>query len=622
MGRRGQTAQGGHQVILALLLTVSIMLVAPASGQTPAPEAPNSADLVDPDCPRDTDPPADPALAEDSPAAEDAALVEEPDGVCPPDEGSDPPGDGPNPPGDGSNPPGDGPSPPGDGPGPPPDGPDAGPGPSSPDVNPPPDAPAGAPQGQPESPVVPGVPVSPRQPDGGDRSDPRKKDARVRQRDRDESSGGAYAEPRDVLRPKRRHAGSRRNSSTALDDAKLPDLLPGLSNFGGVPDFVARGSSVPRYLRGIYQAAEARYGIRWEVLAAINEIETYYGRNLNISSAGAVGWMQFMPGTWRAYGTDANGDGVKDPYDPEDAIFSAARYLKASGYADDVRGALFAYNHAGWYVEDVLERARRIAAENVSLPVARRLDQEFATRLARVAARAGIRWELTLAVLRVRGMDGAVPATRAELRKLVRRLVRLGARTDPRGALRRLAKAELSGAALGPRLLRREPTFVERVIALTHYNRAVGREGLVRGLGAVKEELTRRVLASNRLAIYPGGRADIAKGVTDVHVLLLLSYLSSRYHEVTVTSLTTGHSLLTASGNVSAHSYGRAVDIAALNGTSILGHQEPGGPTELLLRRILLLPAELEPKQLISLFALGGPSFALEDHADHVHAGY
>jgi hypothetical protein len=258
----------------------------------------------------------------------------------------------------------------------------------------------------------------------------------------------------------------------------------------------------------------------------------------------------------------------------------------------------------------------------VSLPAARRLDPAFATRLARVAARAGIRWELTLAVLRVQGMDGAVPATRAQLRKLVRRLVRLGARTNPRGALRRLAKAELSGAALGPRLLAREPTFVKRVIALAHYNRAVGREGLVRGLGAVKEELARRVLASRRLAIYPGGRADIAKGVTDVRVLLLLSYLSSRYHEVTVTSLTTGHGLLTASGNVSAHSYGRAVDIAALNGTPILGHQEPGGSTEQALRRILLLPAELEPKQLISLFELGGPSFALADHADHVHAGY
>jgi hypothetical protein len=332
--------------------------------------------------------------------------------------------------------------------------------------------------------------------------------------------------------------------------------------------------------------------------------------------------MQFMPGTWRAYGTDANGDGVKDPYDPEDAIFSAARYLRASGYANDVHAALFAYNHAGWYVEDVLARARRIAAENVSLPAARRLDAVFAARLARMTARAGIPWELTLAVLRVRGRDGEVPATTAQLRGLVRRLVLLGARTDSRGAVGRLAKAKPSALELGPRLLKREPTFVERVVAIAHYNKAVGHAGLVGGVEAVRGRLARRVLASRRLAIYPGGRADIANGLTDVRVLLLLSYLSSRYREVTVTSLTTGHSLFTASGNVSAHSYGRAVDIAALNGTPILGHQEQGGLTERALWKILLLPAELEPKELISLYALGGPSFALADHADHVHAGY
>ena len=100
--------------------------------------------------------------------------------------------------------------------------------------------------------------------------------------------------------------------------------------------------------------------MRWEVLAAINEIETDYGRNLNISSAGALGWMQFMPATWKAYGVDANRDGRKDPFNPVDAIFAAARYLKAAGAADDLRRAIFAYNHADWYVESVLMRARLI----------------------------------------------------------------------------------------------------------------------------------------------------------------------------------------------------------------------------------------------------------------------
>ena len=93
---------------------------------------------------------------------------------------------------------------------------------------------------------------------------------------------------------------------------------------------VIEGFGVPIFLLPIYQAAGTEYGIRWEVLAAINEIETDYGRNLNLSSAGAEGWMQFMPTTWKDYGLDANRDGQKDPYNPVDAIFSAARYLDAA----------------------------------------------------------------------------------------------------------------------------------------------------------------------------------------------------------------------------------------------------------------------------------------------------
>ena len=118
---------------------------------------------------------------------------------------------------------------------------------------------------------------------------------------------------------------------------------------------------VPVFLLPIYQAAGIQYGVRWEVLAAINEIETDYGRNLNVSSAGALGWMQFMPSTWRQYGIDANKDGKKDPYNPVDAIFAAARYLKAAGYEKDVRRSIFAYNHADWYVDSVMLRARLIA---------------------------------------------------------------------------------------------------------------------------------------------------------------------------------------------------------------------------------------------------------------------
>src|SRR5262249_29628065 len=104
--------------------------------------------------------------------------------------------------------------------------------------------------------------------------------------------------------------------------------------------------SIPPFLVPIYFAAGRAYRVPWNVLAGINQIETDFGRNLNVSSAGALGWMQFMPATWARYGVDASGDGLADPYNPVDAIYAAARYLAASGAATDLRGAILAYNHA------------------------------------------------------------------------------------------------------------------------------------------------------------------------------------------------------------------------------------------------------------------------------------
>ena len=69
--------------------------------------------------------------------------------------------------------------------------------------------------------------------------------------------------------------------------------------------------------------------------------------------------MQFIPSTWEAYGVDANNDGRKDPYNPVDAICAAARYLNAAGGEEDLRTAIFAYNHADWYVDEVLLYARQ-----------------------------------------------------------------------------------------------------------------------------------------------------------------------------------------------------------------------------------------------------------------------
>jgi photosystem II stability/assembly factor-like uncharacterized protein len=114
----------------------------------------------------------------------------------------------------------------------------------------------------------------------------------------------------------------------------------------------------PPFLLPIYLAAAQRYAVPWQVLAAINEVESDYGFDLSVSSAGAEGWMQFLPAEWSAFGVDANGAGVRDPYNPADAIFAAARYLQAAGAAHDLRGAIYAYNHSSAYVESVLLRAR------------------------------------------------------------------------------------------------------------------------------------------------------------------------------------------------------------------------------------------------------------------------
>ena len=110
-------------------------------------------------------------------------------------------------------------------------------------------------------------------------------------------------------------------------------------------------------LHGIWEQAGAAYGIPWQVLAAINKIESNFGQNMGPSSAGAVGWMQFMPSTWLRWGVDADGDGIADPWNATDAVYAAARYLAAAGGQTDISRGVFAYNHADWYVREVLDLA-------------------------------------------------------------------------------------------------------------------------------------------------------------------------------------------------------------------------------------------------------------------------
>jgi hypothetical protein len=240
-------------------------------------------------------------------------------------------------------------------------------------------------------------------------------------------------------------------------------------------------------------------------------------------------------------------------------------------------------------------------------PPAARLKLSFARSLVRYSRLAHVDWALVLATLRAEGHNGRVPAGATGLHTLAFKLSGFGGRANAWAA----ALAYSSDTSLA-----------DRVVALRHYYRAVGLASLVNGLVSQKGDLQDRALHDQRLQIYPGGRQDVANGHVDVRVLALMLYLAETYHQVTVSCLISGHHLYARPGVVSAHIYGRAVDIAALRDTSIFGHQAPGGITEQAVRSILMLPGGMLPAQVISLLGMGGPSFALANHYDHIHVGY
>jgi hypothetical protein len=210
-------------------------------------------------------------------------------------------------------------------------------------------------------------------------------------------------------------------------------------------------------------------------------------------------------------------------------------------------------------------------------------------------------------VLRAEGAHDRVPATVRELNSLARGLRQRGAVDNEWNAV-----LALSGRS----------SFADRAVALARYNRAVGLEALVDGLEAAKDRLTRQTLADPRAHIYGPGRDDLENGRIDIRVIVLIRYVAESYGEVTVSSLFSGHRKYARPGVVSAHISGHAVDISSVGGVSILGHQQPGSVTEKAVSSILMLPVEVQPRQVISLLGLGGPSFPLSDHANHIHVGY
>ena len=592
--------------------------------------------------------------------------------------------------------------------------------------------------------------------------------------------------------------------------------LPGAAAIG-VPNFFIDKFRIPPFLLPIYQAAGIEYGIRWEVLAGINEIETDYGRNLNVSSAGALGWMQFMPSTWKQYGVDANHDGKKDPFNPVDAIFAAARYLKAAGADSDIRQAIFAYNRADWYVDSVLMRARLIGGTPADLvgsltgltqghfPVSAKAtyaddlsERQINAKIARGrnaampieanTSRRGINIYAKAGSAAIATQDGRVVKigktkrlgqfiqiqdvygntyTYAQLEKVAvayavpkaekvskaqvakelglpkkdpkpTQAASAGSQPKAASAKKRAAPAAAAHTASAKvsvvgstqvnvskerafanpsrpasykqggeeQLLNREfqaggtsyQAQFTKVLGLDAKNVAIkklkvgskvvagtilGRVGKTQkhvashllfevrpaGKGAPridpkpildgwkllestaiyraagknpffgpdaknpsigqillmsKESLQRRVLTDSRIQVYGCGRTDIRAGNIDRRVLATLEFLSASGLKPTVTALECGHSLMTASGNISEHSSGSAVDIAAINGIPILGHQGEGSITDMTIRRLLTLQGTMKPHQIISLMTFDGAdnTLSLPDHDDHIHVGF
>jgi Transglycosylase SLT domain len=623
--------------------------------------------------------------------------------------------------------------------------------------------------------------------------------------DRDRHRGPAGAGDRKPIEPPpiRKQDGrpTRSNPTVSIADFGPTPI--------GVPNFMIDQFSIPPFMLPIYQACGTQYGIDWQVLASINRIETAFGTNLNVSTAGAVGWMQFLPSTWKAYGVDANEDGRKDPYNPVDAVCAAARYLDAAGYSEDIRGAIFAYNHADWYVDEVLLYANQYGklpedlvgsltglTEGAHFPIAAKAryaddisEREALERTKPSAEAAGNVADIFESSPTRRGIniysregapvvavnDGVIKKignndrlgrfivlqdaygnrfTYAQLGKVAEaypvpkerelsakdfRLVSPGddpkpdqpasaggqpdggSGAEPEGETvevegpvntedmrerlyafperrNNVDAASLSGqldALLGDELPGYESfkayfsgvlefdrktmdlrplregskvvggTVIGRVgktdelaphihfairptgrgapkidpkpildgwklLEATAIYRAAGKNPFDFDSGATigqillmsKTQLERRVLADPRLEIYSCGREDIRTHQIDRRILAAMEYLAESGFRLTVTSLKCGHSYYTASGSVSHHSSGNAVDIAMVNGIPILGHQGRGSITEAVVQQLLQLQGTMEPAQVISLMDMGGPTFAMGDHHDHIHIGY
>jgi hypothetical protein len=423
--------------------------------------------------------------------------------------------------------------------------------------------------------------------------------------------------------------------------------------------------AVPPSLIPIYSAASQAYDLGPagpSILAAINEIESGFGQNLGPSSAGAVGWMQFMPSTWATYGVDADADGDKDPNEPHDAIFAAARYLRAGGMPEDPEGAVFAYNHADWYVAEVMARAACFsgigngAIGGLSLIPKRQelvcftakdaqasIPDDYMNAFQDAAGRyelgqSGV-WALA-AVARVesnygKGMSARDLATRGPLGITQDNWEHYAVDGDADGKVRHSSPAD-SAATLarmiwaagdlraGLFLHNHAEWYVEAVLADAEAMKGTCQVKTVAYSVALPGPTNapinwQNVELSNQLEMV-----DIQSGAIDPRIINLIGAISQQ-HTITISALRSDHSMNTSSGNVSNHYYGRAMDIAAIDGVSCT-NVSPDGPCGTIARQLGALPPGQEPTELIYCWDPDGPAnpngFAQADHCDHVHVGF
>jgi Transglycosylase SLT domain len=472
-----------------------------------------------------------------------------------------------------------------------------------------------------------------------------------------EASGGVTAKPEAQPTPQAEEEPEPEDGASEAPAAPPSFSVPLLPGSSCAP------SGVPAVLVPIYQRAADAYGLGPQgpgVLAAINGVETAFGTNLNVSSAGAVGWMQFMPETWDGYGVDANGDGVADPFNPEDAIFAAAGYLRAAGAPTDWYNAVFAYNHADWYVAEVLANAQCYGQLGGAAPGAfeltpkltvlsceaakawrKRVPADYLNAFESAAARYDLGrrgvWALA-AVARLesdfgRGMSkselhrhGALGLVGSEWKSYAvdgdgDGYIR---REDPADSAATLARMIWSQGGLRPGLFEHNHAkwYVDAVLGEADQIEGKCKTSTVDWALALPNAVIAPINWANLTLSNELEKHDLDSGAIDPRIVGLLGAITQS-HQITISALRSDHSEYTSEGNVSNHYYGRAMDIAAVDGVSCTD-TAPTAPCGELATTLSQLPAPAMPTELIYCYDVDGPgpAFARSDHCDHVHVGY